>query len=196
MIKSILLTGVGGQGVLFSAGIIASAAESAGYNVTTNEIHGMAQRGGSVTAQVRFSDEEGELSPLALVGTVDVLGSMEQIEALRYAHWLKKGGAAVVAKTAVIPVTVTNGECSYPNDVEERLNQVFDHLVWLDCVEQALKMGNARLSNTILTGAMAKELPEIGIEHWRKGLLAKLKPGMEEMNLQAFMKGYEQCSNI
>ena len=102
MIKSILLTGVGGQGILFAAGIIASAAESAGFNVTTNEIHGMAQRGGSVTAQVRYG--EGSFAPLAVSGGIDVIAAMEHIEAVRYAHWLKPGGLAVVAKTSVIPV--------------------------------------------------------------------------------------------
>ena len=85
MIKSILLTGVGGQGILFAAGIIASAAEAAGYNVTTNEIHGMAQRGGSVTAQVRYG--EGSFAPLAVSGSIDVIAAMEHIEAIRYAHW-------------------------------------------------------------------------------------------------------------
>ena len=82
MITNILLTGVGGQGILLAARIIASAARSAGFDVTTNEIHGMAQRGGSVTAQIRFGEEV--LSPLILEGTADALGALEPIEALRY----------------------------------------------------------------------------------------------------------------
>ena len=92
MITNILLTGVGGQGILLAARIIASAARSAGFDVTTNEIHGMAQRGGSVTAQIRFGEEV--LSPLILEGTADALGALEPIEALRYSHYLKPEGAS------------------------------------------------------------------------------------------------------
>ena len=119
MITNILLTGVGGQGILLAARIIASAARSAGFDVTTNEIHGMAQRGGSVTAQIRFGEEV--LSPLILEGTADALGALEPIEALRYSHYLKPEGAAVVASRPIIPVTVSSGQAVYPADVEERL---------------------------------------------------------------------------
>ena len=182
MIKSILLTGVGGQGILFAAGIIASAAEAAGFNVTTNEIHGMAQRGGSVTAQVRYG--EGSFAPLAVSGGIDVIAAMEHIEAVRYAHWLKPGGLAVVAKTSVIPVTVTTGACTYPADVEDRLHAL------------AQELGNVRLANTILTGALSKGLPEITEDHWRAGLLARVKKGFEEANLTAFTKGRMLCSDI
>ena len=198
MIKSILLTGVGGQGILFAAGIIASAAEAAGFNVTTNEIHGMAQRGGSVTAQVRYG--EGSFAPLAVSGGIDVIAAMEHIEAIRYAHWLKPGGLAVVAKTSVIPVTVTTGACTYPDDVEDRLRAVFPRLVYLDCNALAQELGNPRLANTILTGALSKGLskglPEIGEDHWRAGLLARVKRGFEEANLTAFTKGRMLCSDI
>jgi indolepyruvate ferredoxin oxidoreductase beta subunit len=187
MIKSILLTGVGGQGILFAAGVIASAAEAAGFNVTTNEIHGMAQRGGSVTAQVRYGD--GTFAPLAVSGSIDVIAAMEHIEAIRWAHCLKPDGLAVVAKTSVVPVTVTTGACSYPEDVEQRLRAVFPRLVYLDCATLALELGNVRLANTILTGALSAGLPEIAEDHWRAGLLARVKKGFEEANTTAFLKG-------
>lgn len=196
MTRSILLTGVGGQGVLLIAGVIASAAEAAGYNVTTNEIHGMAQRGGSVTAQVRYSTTGDTLSPLALVGSVDVLVSMEHIEALRYAHWLKPDGFAVVAKTAVVPVTVSTGACTYPADVEARLHQAFPRLVYEDCVSLALELGNAKLANTILAGALTHGLPEITLEQWKTGLLAKVKPATAEANIKAFERGLGLCTII
>ena len=194
MIKSILLTGVGGQGILFAAGVIASAAEAAGFNVTTNEIHGMAQRGGSVTAQVRYGD--GTFAPLAVSGSIDVIAAMEHIEAIRWAHCLKPDGLAVVAKTSVVPVTVTTGACSYPDDVEQRLHAVFPRLVYLDCVTLALELGNVRLANTILTGALSAGLPEIAEDHWRAGLLARVKKGFEEANTTAFLKGRSLCSAI
>jgi len=192
MIKSILLTGVGGQGILFAAGVIASAAEAAGFNVTTNEIHGMAQRGGSVTAQVRYGD--GSFAPLAVSGSIDVIAAMEHIEAIRWAHCLRPDGLAVVAKTSVVPVTVTTGACTYPADVEQRLHAVFPRLVYVDCVSLAIELGNARLANTILTGALSAGLPEISESAWRAGLLARVKKGFEEANTTAFLKGRSLCS--
>ena len=192
MIKSILLTGVGGQGILFAAGVIASAAEAAGFNVTTNEIHGMAQRGGSVTAQVRYGD--GSFAPLAVSGSIDVIAAMEHIEAIRWAHCLRPDGLAVVAKTGVVPVTVTTGACTYPADVEQRLRAVFPRLVYVDCVSLAIELGNPRLANTILTGALSAGLPEISESAWRAGLLARVKKGFEEANTTAFLKGRSLCS--
>ena len=191
---NVSLVGVGGQGIILTADILAKTAAIAGMDVKKSEIHGMAQRGGSVTAQVRYG--EGSFAPLAVSGGIDVIAAMEHIEAIRYAHWLKPGGLAVVAKSSVIPVTVTNGACAYPADVEDRLHAVFPRLVYLDCAALALELGNARLANTILTGALSKGLPEISEDHWRTGLLARVKKGFEEANLTAFTKGRMLCSDI
>ena len=123
MVQNIILSGVGGQGILLAAKIIATAAERAGFQVATNEIHGMAQRGGSVTAQIRYG--ENVFSPLIQEGFADVLASLEAIEALRCAHWLRPGGLAVVSTLRIIPVTVSSGTAKYPSDVAERLKTVF-----------------------------------------------------------------------
>jgi len=103
-IINIIFAGVGGQGVLLVSGIVSQAAILSGADVKGNEVHGMAQRGGSVLAQVRFGPKV--YSPLVWEGTVDLLVSLEESEALRYAHFLKSDGVAVVSKQRIIPVTV------------------------------------------------------------------------------------------
>ena len=123
---SIVLVGVGGQGILLASEIISQAALALGYQVKTNEVHGMAQRGGSVMAQIRYGREVH--SPLVAEGTARILGSFEAIEAIRVAHYLAPDGCAVVSSQVIIPVTVSSGTARYPEDVEARLRQVFPRL--------------------------------------------------------------------
>lgn len=187
MITNILLTGVGGQGILLAARIIASAARSAGFDVTTNEIHGMAQRGGSVTAQIRYGEEV--LSPLILEGTADAIGALEPIEALRYSHYLKPGGSAIVASRPIIPVTVSSGQAAYPADAGERLARTFPKLKFIDFDAVALeKFKNPKTANTILLGALSTglSLPETA---WRDAVAKCVKPACAELNLSAFEYG-------
>ena len=118
-VVNIVLAGVGGQGILLASEIVARAAMVAGFDVKTNEVHGMAQRGGSVVAQIRYGKEVN--SPLVASGSAQVLGSLERIEALRYADYLAPGGLAVVSNQMVVPVSVSSGSASYPGDAEARL---------------------------------------------------------------------------
>lgn len=186
MKKSILLAGVGGQGILLAAKIIAGAAENAGYEVCSNEIHGMAQRGGSVTAMINFGDKI--YSPLIPEGGADILAALEEIEALRYAHFLKAGGFAAVSAQKIIPVTVSSGVSVYPDDVEERLKRVFPYLIHCDCPGLACGLGNARLANTILLGVLSRALPLSG-ECWRRSIENSVKPQFIEKNMEAFETG-------
>ena len=183
MTSSIILSGVGGQGIILAAKIIAEAAKICGFPVCSNEIHGMAQRGGSVTAQVRFGD--GVCSPLILEGTADVLASLEHIEALRWAHFLKPGGTAVVSKQSIIPVTVSSGGATYPKDVEERLNAVFPSLKYYDCVSKAVEMGDSRFANSILTGMVSSALT-LELDAWHKALEARIPEKLLDKNVEAF----------
>lgn len=183
---NILLCGVGGQGILLAAKIIGAAAERAGLEVCSNEIHGMAQRGGSVRAQVKFGERVH--SPLILEGTADVLASMERIEALRWAHFLKPGGLAVVSSLSIVPVTVTCGKAEYPADVDGRLERVFPRLKRCDCVAKAVELGDPRLANTILVGMLSTGLP-LETEHWHAAIEGSVKPAFREANLAAFEFG-------
>ncbi|MBP5543008.1 MAG: indolepyruvate oxidoreductase subunit beta [Kiritimatiellae bacterium] len=183
---SILLCGVGGQGILLAAKIIGAAAEASGLSVVANETHGMAQRGGSVKAQVKIGVGVG--SPLVLEGTADVLAALEHTEALRNAHYLRPDGLAVVSRHSIVPVTTTSGKAKYPEDIEARLRRVFNRLVYFDCESKAVEMGNPKLENTILVGMLSRGLPlEEGA--WREAIGRCVKPQFVEANLAAFAFG-------
>ena len=187
MVQNILLSGVGGQGILLAAKIIATAAEHAGFEVATNEIHGMAQRGGSVTAQIRYGD--CVFSPLFREGSADVLASLEAGEALRCAHWLRPGGLAVVSTLRIIPVTVSSGAAKYPSDISERLHSVFPNLKYLDFNETAEKLGDPRLANTVMLGALSNGLTDISAEVWETAIADCVKPAFIQSNISAFHTG-------
>ena len=187
MKTSILLCGVGGQGILLAAKVIGAAAAAAGFPVVANETHGMAQRGGCVKAQVKFGEKA--TGPLIAEGEADVLASMECIEALRWAHFLKPGGLAAVSLHRGVPVTVSSGAAIYPSDAEDRLARTFPNLVALNCDAEATAMGNARLANSILVGMLSRALPSIPDEAWREAFRTSVKPAFLQANLNAFDRG-------
>lgn len=189
MKTSILLCGVGGQGIVLAAKVICSAAAAAGLPVVANETHGMAQRGGCVKAQVKFG--ERGLGPLIAEGQADVLAAMEGAEALRWAHFLKPGGFAAVSLAKIVPVTVSCGQAKYPPDVRERLSRVFPRLVATDCEAEAAALGNVRLANAILVGMLARALPALPPDAWRAAFRASVKPTLFEANMAAFARGGE-----
>ena len=186
MIHSILLSGVGGQGILLAAKIIGEAAVASGYEVCSNEIHGMAQRGGCVTAQVRFGPQVH--SPLILEGTADVLAALEHIEALRWAHVLKPQGLAVVSRQSILPVTVSSGKATYPADVAARLRKVFPRLLYVDCVSKADAMGDARFANLIVVGMIASALP-LETSAWHEAIRLRVPEKLFAQNIEAFAFG-------
>ena len=191
-IHNIVLTGVGGQGILLAAKVIAAAAMEHGAPVAANEIHGMAQRGGSVIAQVRFG--EGLRSPLILEGSADVLFSLEAGEAIRYAHYLKPDGVALVSAQQVIPVTVTTGAAKYPDNIQERLASIFPRLWFRDFPAAAAELGNPKLSNTLMLGLLAAVLPAIPDDCWLAALKRCVKPELYELNRRAFAAGKEMLA--
>jgi indolepyruvate ferredoxin oxidoreductase, beta subunit len=184
--KSIVLVGVGGQGILLASEILAQAAMLEGYEVKTNEVHGMAQRGGSVVAQVRYGPVVH--SPLVARGSAQVLGALEQIEALRFADFLKPGGLAVVNAQAIVPVSVSSGAARYPADVESRLKATFPRLAYIRAAEAAAALGNVQATNIVVLGAvsMGLDLPE---KAWQEAIAASVKEKFLELNKRAFQKG-------
>ena len=185
---SVVLAGVGGQGILLASEIVARAAMVAGLDVKTNEVHGMAQRGGSVVAQIRFGAEV--FSPLVARGTARVLGALERIEALRQSDLLAPDGLAVVSSQMIVPVTVSSGQASYPADAEARLRSAFPRLIYLDAVEIAEQLGNRRAANLVVLGAMAGELG-LPDEGWQEAIRGSVKPRHVDVNLRAFAAGKE-----
>lgn len=187
---SVVLVGVGGQGILLASTIVARAAMLAGFDVKTNEVHGMAQRGGSVIAQIRYGAQVH--SPLVTPGEARVLGSFECIEALRCAHYLAPGGLAVVSTQAIVPVTVSSGQAKYPADSDERLSAAFPRLVALDAAEVATTLGDIRAANMVLLGALSAGL-ELDEALWRQAIEKSVAPRTVALNVKAFEAGRQQA---
>jgi len=183
---SVVLVGVGGQGILLASEMVAQAAVAAGFDVKTNEVHGMAQRGGSVIAQIRYGKEVH--SPLVPSHSARVLVSLERIEGLRNIDFLADDGLAVISMQKIIPVTVSSGGIPYPEVDEKLLQGYFRQLIYVDAVETAAKLGNLKAANTILLGAMSVhlDLPE---ESWYTAIRKSVKEKFIEVNLQAFNEG-------
>ncbi len=188
IVKSVILTGVGGQGILLASNILARTALLAGHDVKTNEVHGMAQRGGSVVAEIRYGEKVH--SPLLAPLDACVLASLEQMEALRYAHFLQSGGLAVVSKLRLIPTTVSSGAGTYPADIELRLRRSFKNLKYIDAAAAAEALGNAKTNNLVVLGAVstALEFPE-GL--WKEAIAQCVKPQFVDINRRAFDRGRE-----
>jgi indolepyruvate ferredoxin oxidoreductase beta subunit len=186
MTTSVVLSGVGGQGILLASEILAQAVVAAGFEVKTNEVHGMAQRGGSVIAQIRYGKEV--FSPLVPKGTAKVLGSLERIECLRYVDYLADDGVAIVSDQRIVPVTASTGGTPYPEVDEQVLSTFFPRLVYLQTLEMAAALGNIKTTNVILLGTLSTylDLPESA---WETAIRRSVKEKFAAINLAAFQKG-------
>jgi len=186
MTTSIVLAGVGGQGILLASEIMAQAAATAGFDVKTNEVHGMAQRGGSVIAQIRYGKEVA--SPLVMRGTAKILGSLERIECLRYVDYLAADGVAVVSDQKIVPVTASTGGTPYPDVDEQMLSAYFPKLVYLQAVELAAALGNVKTANILLLGAISTYL-DLPISAWEIAVKRSVKDKHIAVNIEALHKG-------
>jgi len=184
----ILLVGVGGQGTILASKVLCAAAKSAGYDIKMSEIHGMAQRGGSVVTQVRLGEKVH--SPLIEEGKAGVILAFEQLEALRWLPYLKKGGTIIVNKQTIAPVPVLAGLAEYPANVLEYIERKAPGSLVVDALDKAVACGNARAANVVLLGAMARRMP-IAREMWEQALEATVPPKFLDVNKKAFAAGYE-----
>ena len=193
MTTSVVLAGVGGQGILLASEIVAQAAVAAGFDVKTNEVHGMAQRGGSVIAQIRYGKEV--FSPLVPKGTAKILGSLERIECLRYVDYLADNGVAVVSDQKIVPVTASTGGTPYPEVDEQTLAKFFPTLVYLKALELATALGNVKTANIVLLGAISThlDLPESA---WDTAIKRSVKEKFLAVNLEAFHRGRAVRTNV
>ena len=183
MTKNIMIVGVGGQGTLLTSRILGGIMLDAGYDVKLSEVHGMAQRGGSVVTFVRYGEKVSE--PIVEEGQADVLIAFEQ----RYAHFLKKDGVLVVNEQQIEPITVVTGAAEYPEDIIKGLEQ--EHTVYkIDAMEEAKKLGNAKVFNIIVLGMAAKHM-DFSKEAWLEVIEKTVPPKTVAINQKAFLKGYE-----
>jgi indolepyruvate ferredoxin oxidoreductase beta subunit len=187
---NVSLVGVGGQGILLTADLLAKTAAIAGLDVKKSEIHGMAQRGGSVISQVRFGSEVA--SPIIQEGTSDILVSFDKLEALRWAHLLAKGGKALVNDMYLVPVTVSSGQQPAVEDLDGKLAKAFRNAVKIDAARIAGQdAGNPRTMNMVLAGALSALTP-FKEREWLKALediLSGPKAKLLEVNKKAFALG-------
>ena len=185
---NIMVVGVGGQGTLLTSRIIGKTALQAGCDVKLSEVHGMAQRGGSVVTFVRYGERVFE--PVVEEGSVDMLISFERLEALRYAHFLKKDGVIVVNDCRIDPMTVVIGAKEYPTEILEGLQKQHEvHAVDGNAI--ALSFGNSKVLNSVVLGLAAKFLP-FSKEEWLEVIAQTVPPKTVELNTRAFLAGYEK----
>lgn len=186
--KNILFVGVGGQGTILASKILTEGLMKNGYDVKMSEVHGMAQRGGSVTTQVRFGKKIN--SPLIEKGTADVIVSFEKSEAARWIPFLKKDGYLVVNDYEIYPVTVSTGTEKYPEDVNNRLKETVKNTVILNATQLAEELGNIKAQNVVLLGALLKIL-NIKDVNWDEVLEGVVPAKAVELNKKALRKGME-----
>ena len=185
-IINIALVGVGGQGTLLASEVISRAAMLAGYDVKKSEVHGMAQRGGSVISEVRIGEKV--FSPLIPEGETDFLVSFELLESLRYADILAPDGTALINTQIITPVTVSSGQQPWVEDIEERIEKAYPNRKLIGALEIARELGNIRVINMLLLGALSKLLP-IDQPIWEQAVSELVPPKHKELNLKAFEIG-------
>ncbi len=189
MARNILLCGVGGQGTLLASNLLAECAMEAGFDVKKSEIHGMAQRGGSVVSHVRFG--ERICSPIIRKGECDILLAFEELEALRWTEFLKPGGLVISNAQNILPMSVSAGNARYPQHITETLAKISADVISVDAIGKARELGNQKCLNVVLLGVLARRITEIKPEVWPEMIKKMVPQRLQELNLKAFRTGWE-----
>ena len=187
----LLITGVGGQGVILASDIIGETALAAGYDVKKTDTLGMAQRGGSVISHVRIAPRVW--SPLVKEGEVDLLLAFEQLEATRWAHYLRPGGIAIINKQAMPPLAISLGDEHYPTDQEiiSVLKRRTDLIYIIDGTRRATELGNPRTVNMFMLGCVSLFAP-FKVNTWKESISQRLPDKIRQINLDAFDQGRKE----
>lgn len=183
-ILSVLFTGVGGQGIILATTVLAKAAIESGFDVKVSEVHGMAQRGGSVEGSVRIGKEV--FSPI--INRADFIIALEKLEALRYMDKLQSGGFLLVNDYEIYPSTVFSKDTEYPKNIEQRINYLTKNYMIIDAAELALELNEIRAANMVLLGAFSNFLP-LKSDCWNKALKENVPPKALNINIKAFYLG-------
>ncbi|EQK45848.1 pyruvate ferredoxin/flavodoxin oxidoreductase family protein [[Clostridium] bifermentans ATCC 19299] len=185
MTKSVLLVGVGGQGTILASKLLTIGLMESGYDVGMSEIHGMSQRGGSVSSQVRYGDKV--YSPVIEKGGADILVSFEKMEALRWLDYLKDNGKIIVNDYQINSMPILNGKAEYKgNEISEELLRVGAKLI--NASKSAIELGNPKTMNIILLGSLVKSM---NLEHidWNQIISDNVKKEFVDINIEAFKVG-------
>ncbi|MEN8154002.1 MAG: indolepyruvate oxidoreductase subunit beta [Acidobacteriota bacterium] len=186
--KTIIIAGVGGQGVLTASNLISDVLLEAGYSVKKSEVHGMSQRGGDVIATIKFGKEV--FSPLPSINKTDYILAFEKLEGLRNINFLNEKGKMIVNDFIWEPLPVASGYEKYPEDIRENLEKFSDELVMIPATDLAEELGNVKVTNVVLVGVLASKM-EIEKELWLKVITEKVPPKFKDLNISAFEKGYK-----
>ncbi|MDI9479277.1 MAG: indolepyruvate oxidoreductase subunit beta [Syntrophomonadaceae bacterium] len=191
-IMNVLITGVGGQGTLLTSRIIAQVAVDLGHDVKVTEVHGMAQRGGSVVSEVRYGEKV--YSPTIPKGEADVLLAFEKLEAARWLDYLKPDGIVIINDERVDPLPVMSGKMKYPEDIIDSITQFRPKTTVANATQTAIECGNVKAANVVLVGILSKVigLPPEKVEEAIRKLVP---PKALEVNLAAFRRGVEWSVN-
>lgn len=187
MANTILLVGVGGQGTILISRILSEGLMALGYDVKMSEIHGMSQRGGSVTTQIKYGDKV--FAPNIGEGEADMIISFEKAEALRALPFLKEGGAIITDDREIFPMPVLTGAAPYPHDAIEAIKKLVPKVTVIKAAETAERLGSIRAQNIVLLGALVKALGLSGVD-WKELVKKHVPAKAVEMNLQAYEAGY------
>ena len=190
-VTNLVFCGVGGQGVLLASEVVAQVALEAGLDVKKSEVHGMAQRGGSVFSHVRFGEKV--YSPVIPLGSAHLLVAFEELEALRYAPYASPEARVMVNTLKVNPMTVLAGEASYPSDPVGMLREHFVHVEAVDAMTLALEAGSPRAVNSVMLGLLSRHLP-FEPRLWLSVLEKRVPAKAREINIKAFGLGRELFS--
>jgi indolepyruvate ferredoxin oxidoreductase beta subunit len=178
--------GVGGQGILLASEVTSAALLSAGLDVKKSEVHGMAQRGGSVEAHLRYGEKV--YSPLIEPGTVDIQLAFEMLEALRYLPYLHKNSKVIVNTQQIMPPAVAIGKALYPAEILEQLAERGLEVIAVDGFDIAKKAGNVKAANVVLVGALSAFLP-VEEEIFKEVIRQRVPQKFIDVNLAAFAEG-------
>ena len=187
-VTTVMLCGVGGQGTILAADLLAKVAAAAGLDVKLSEVHGMSQRGGSVDTIVRFGEKV--FSPVTDPGMVDHLVAFEIIEAMRLVHYVKPGGRLLVNPSSIRPLPVLTGEMRPPHGLQAILGD--EGAIFIDADELACEAGSPKSANVVLMGALSTGLP-FDEAVWREVITKRVPPKTVEDNLRAFQLGRDAC---
>lgn len=185
--RSILIVGVGGQGTILTSKILSTGLLAGGYDVKMSEVHGMAQRGGAVSTQVRFGSKVA--SPIIGRGMADVIVAFEKMEAVRWFEYLSKKGSLIVNDFMIRSAPVLSGKMDYPGGINAFLTEKAD-TKFIDASGIATKLGNIKAANMVMFGALIKAL---GIDeiNWEDHMESLIKPRFVALNKRAFKRGFE-----
>ena len=188
---NVLLTGVGGQGVVLASYVLSHVAMSEGYDVKQSEVHGMAQRGGSVVSHFRFGDKVW--SPLVPVGAADLVMAFEALEGLRHVQWLKPDGVLVYNALRINPSPVAAGLATYPSEIDALIKKAWPSAKCVNANSLAKEAGTVKAANVAMLGAISPTLP-FASETWERVIREAVPPKTIDVNLQAFRLGAESAA--